>query len=270
MDEDINNEKEFKKKVRNRSIRSFSIFTICVFSVFGIYFWIVNGPKSDGAYTPFRKILNINSKIFAIGYENPSLSKEFPKSIASKRVRVNGNAGMKSVLDTASWKLKIVRFNLLTPLPSDTFEISMDEIKALPKTEVVFNFKCIEGWSQITWWGGVRFSDLAAKYKIGTKNNSIPDTKGNPDQLARYCGLITPDKEYFVGIEMPGMMHPQTILCYEMNGQPLPLNQGAPLRLIIPVKYGVKHLKRIGMIYFSDERPPDYWAIRGYDYFAGL
>ena len=56
----------------------------------------------------------------------------------------------------------------------------------------------------------------------------------------------------------------------EMNGQTLPLNQGYPLRLIIPVKYGIKHLKRIGTMYFDNKRPPDYWYERGYDYFSGL
>ena len=84
-----------------------------------------------------------------------------------------------------------------------------------------------------------------------------------------YSGLITPDKGYYVGIDMPSLMHPQTLLCYEMNGQSLPLNQGYPLRLIIPVKYGIKHLKRIGSIYFSNSRPRDYWAEAGYDYYAG-
>jgi len=55
-----------------------------------------------------------------------------------------------------------------------------------------------------------------------------------------------------------------------MNGQPLPLDQGYPLRLIIPVKYGIKHLKRIGTLFFDNNRPPDYWYERGYDYFSGL
>jgi DMSO/TMAO reductase YedYZ molybdopterin-dependent catalytic subunit len=68
---------------------------------------------------------------------------------------------------------------------------------------------------------------------------------------------------------MPGAMHPQTLLCYEMNGKPLPMDQGYPLRLIIPVKYGIKSIKRIGSIYFSDQRPADYWAERGYDYYSG-
>ena len=87
---------------------------------------------------------------------------------------------------------------------------------------------------------------------------------------SKYLGLATPDEEYYVGIDMPSALHPQTILCYELNGKPLPMNQGFPLRLIIPVKYGVKSLKRIGTMYFGNERPPDYWAERGYDYYSGL
>ena len=176
----------------------------------------------------------------------------------------------KSAIDLEKWKLKVVRYSSFSPSQADTLLISLDEIKQLPKKEIVFNFKCIEGWSQVTWWGGVSFSDFAKKYNIGTRNNSSPDTKNHPEDMLDYCGLITPDGEYFVGIDMPSMMHPQTILCYEMNGSPLPLNQGAPLRLIIPVKYGIKNLKRIGTMFFSDTPPPDYWFIRGYDYFAGL
>ena len=66
------------------------------------------------------------------------------------------------------------------------------------------------------------------------------------------------------------MMHEQTLLAYEMNGDPLNAKHGFPLRLVIPVKYGIKNLKQIGKIFFSDERPPDYWAERGYDWYAGL
>ena len=85
-----------------------------------------------------------------------------------------------------------------------------------------------------------------------------------------YAGLITPDKKYYVGIDIASMMHPQTLLCYEMNGKPLPLKHGYPLRLMIPVKYGIKSLKRIGTLFFSNTPPPDYWYERGYDYYSGL
>ena len=68
------------------------------------------------------------------------------------------------------------------------------KLKKLPKTEIVFNFKCIEGWSQITRWGGVRFSTFMNAY-------------GLTDEAAMdYLGLSTPDKQYYVGIDMPSAL----------------------------------------------------------------
>ena len=158
---------------------------------------------------------------------------------------------MDGELDT-TWRLQVVRS------PGDTILVSLDDLKALPKTEVVFDFKCVEGWSQVTWWGGVRFSDFMKKYNLATQMS------------LKFVGMITPDETYYVGNDMPSMLQPQTILAYEMNGEPLPQEQGYPLRLIIPVKYGIKHLKRIGLMYFSNDKPKDYWFEQGYDYYAGL
>jgi DMSO/TMAO reductase YedYZ molybdopterin-dependent catalytic subunit len=69
---------------------------------------------------------------------------------------------------------------------------------------------------------------------------------------------------------MKSALHPQTLLAYEQNGKPLEDRRGAPLRLAIPVKYGIKNIKRIGLIQYTDKRPADYWADEGYDWFAGL
>ena len=85
-----------------------------------------------------------------------------------------------------------------------------------------------------------------------------------------YVALETPDRKYYVGLDMASALHPQTLLCYEMNGAPLPDEHGAPLRLVIPIKYGIKNLKRIGRIAFTKTRPPDFWAERGYDWYAGF
>ena len=85
-----------------------------------------------------------------------------------------------------------------------------------------------------------------------------------------YVAFETPDREYYVGLDMASAFHSQTLLCYEMNDKPLEPQHGAPLRLVIPVKYGIKNLKRIGKIAFSETRPPDYWTERGYDYYAGF
>ena len=81
--------------------------------------------------------------------------------------------------------------------------------------------------------------------------------------------MLTPDELYYVGLDIASALHPQTLLCYEMNGEPLTAGHGAPLRLVTPLKYGIKHLKRIGTIAFADTRPKDYWAELGYDWDAG-
>ncbi len=242
-----------EKKLRRKTIISFSVFIVMIaVAVFGWKLFFQETEDDAGPKPIVRKALNFNESIFSNFFSNNHLAKTFPLSAAVHHVRVNGSDGMSAGFDAASWKLKVAR------APGDTLFISLDEIKALPKTEIVFDFKCIEGWSQITHWGGVKFSDFAKKYNLTSQTEM------------NYVGLITPDKGYYVGIDMPAIMHPQTLLCYEMNGKPLPMNQGYPLRLIIPVKYGIKHLKRIGSIFFSNERPPDYWYERGYDYYSGL
>lgn len=268
MAEEDQAEKEFRRTVRKKSLKSFSLFFIFIVLCLAGWNWLQRQPKDNGALKPLRTAMDANEKIFSGVFSDEHLEPTYPVTSAVTRVKVNGNYGMKSVLDTAAWKLFVVGNADVKPV-ADTVVITMDEIKKLPKTEIIFNFKCIEGWSQVTWWGGVKFSDFAEHFHLGTKSGSSPDKK-NKEDLFGYAGLRTPDGEYYVGIDMPSMLHPQTLLCYEMNGRPLPMNQGAPLRLIIPVKYGVKHIKRIGTIFFSDSPPPDFWYVRGYDYYAGL
>jgi DMSO/TMAO reductase YedYZ molybdopterin-dependent catalytic subunit len=239
------------RQVRWKSIFAFSFF-ILAFSA-GVYVWksVRAEPKDEGIPKTLRKGLSANEKIFSAVFSKNKLVKTYPTSEAVKLPRFNGWEGLRSPLDSAGWRLNVVKKN------GDTVSFTMEDIKKLPKTEVVFDFKCIEGWSQKTWWGGVKFSDFINYYHL------------DAEAQMSYAGMITPDHGYYVGLDMPSVMHPQTLLCYEMNGKELPLNQGYPLRLIIPVKYGIKHIKRIGTIFFSNMRPPDYWAERGYDYYAG-
>ncbi|WP_158828064.1 molybdopterin-dependent oxidoreductase [Mucilaginibacter lacusdianchii] len=204
-----------------------------------------------GARKPLRRVLNANGELFENNVSAEQLSRTYPKAMAVKRPRVNGDVGITDK-ELAGWKLKVAKS------VSETFEFTLDEIKKLPKTEFAFEFKCVEGWSQVSHWGGVKFSDFVRHYGL------------HEQAKMQYVGLRTPDEKYYVGIDMPSAMHPQTLLCYEVSGQPLSPDHGAPLRLIIPTKYGIKNLKRIGTLFFSNERPPDYWAERGYDYFSGL
>ncbi len=242
-----------RRQIALRTVFSFVVFALFISGMYSGWRWLYNQPEdSMGIQKPLRTVLDKNEQVFSKTISSDHLSKTYPVSKAAKKVRVNGNVGMQGEMDTSTWRLHLVRS------PGDTLLLTLEDIKKLPKTDIVFDFKCIEGWDQVTHWGGVKFSDFAAYYHIPT------------DGAAKYMALITPDKQYYVGIDMPSAMHPQTLVCYEMNGLPLPQNQGYPLRLIIPCKYGIKHLKRIGTMYFTQQRPPDYWAERGYDYFSGL
>lgn len=139
--------------------------------------------------------------------------------------------------------------------------LSMDDLRRLPHRELVTQFKCIEGWSQIVQWGGVRLADFI---------NAYPPGRTPEGRRPRYIYMETPDGEYFCGFDIAACMHPQSLLVYEMGGQPLTPGHGAPLRLAMPIKYGYKQIKQIGLIRYTDTRPNDYWANLGYDWYAGL
>jgi hypothetical protein len=264
----LSEDEKIKRLIRKKTIISFSVFILAISLVIIGWKWFLNQSADDGVLKPLRKALNSNEKVNAVFFSEKHLAPEYSKSKAVKKARVNGDIGMGSDFDSLAWKL------FIKPHPENTdtnsaLKLTMHHLKSLPKRDVIFEFKCIEGWSQVSHWGGVRFSDFLKKYHLGTHSGKAPDPK-HPEDLYKYVGLMTPDSMYYVGIDMKSMMHDQTLLCYELNEKPLPMDHGYPLRLIITVKYGIKNLKRIGSIYFSDTRPPDYWFEKGYDYDAAL
>ncbi len=245
-----------EKQIRRKTFISFGVFFALMIAGVRSWIYMKNLPLDQGLTggvpEPARKVLDANEKIFNKSLSDHHLAKTYPVSDAVKTPRVNGDVGLGSDFDAATWQLNI------TKAPGDILKLTLDDIKKLPKTEIVFDFKCIEGWSQITHWGGVKFSDFAEAYHL------------NKETAMKYVGMATPDLEYYVGVDMASALHPQTLVCYEMNGKPLPADQGYPLRMIIPVKYGTKSIKRISTMYFDNSRPADYWFERGYDYYSGL
>jgi DMSO/TMAO reductase YedYZ molybdopterin-dependent catalytic subunit len=264
---EITEEQKRNNFIRRKSILSFSVLIAGFIFAIACWKWLYQQPKSNEMLKPLRAVLNVNEKINNVFFRNTNIAKEYPKEKAVKKVRVNGDIGMGAEFDSKQWKLSI-KTNTLNS-KDRILTLSLSDIKSLPKHDVIFDFKCIEGWDQVTHWGGARFSDFITKYKLGTHSGNAPDNN-HPEDLYKYVGLVTPDSAYYVGIDIKSMMQEQTLLCYEMNENQLPLDQGYPLRLIITVKYGIKSLKRIGYIYFSDSQPPDYWFEHGYDYDAAL
>jgi len=245
--------------IRRRVIKSFGWFALAAAVPVGVYQWISKSPNLLGAKKPLRRVLDLNGELAQTYFSNANLVKTYPVSAAARVPRMNSFVGLQAA-PPPDFTIQIDREGQQPLL------ISMDDIRALPKQELVYEFKCVEGWSQIQHWGGVRLADFMKHHKLGTR----PGSAGGPDDLYKFVGMETPDKAYYVGIDMPSALHPQTLLAYELNGQPISQQHGAPVRLIIPHKYGVKNLKRIGRIFFADTRPHDYWAERGYDYYLGL
>lgn len=231
--------------------------------------WLLGQKQEQGILWPLRKMLGFNEGLSQALFRPGRLAPTFPRAMA-KAPRANGDAGLKADFDAASWKLQVLGIpagNLkgLRSQVSQTAEglalnLSLNEIKSLPHQEIITELKCIEGWSQVVHWGGVRLQDFVAKY--------YPQLMQDPAQMP-YVSMETPDGGYYIGLDTASALHPQTLLCYEMNGEPLSDKHGAPLRLVIPVKYGIKNIKRIGRIRFTRTRPADYWAERGYDWYAG-
>lgn len=249
-----------KREMFVRSRRTFLIGGAAALA--GIFGW--RWMPDETKQSLLRRTFEFNERVSQFFYRPSRLAPEFPPERISPR-RVNGLAGMEKELDPAAWTLGVGGLYGR----DDDLTLTLDDIKALPRVEMITELKCIEGWSIIVQWAGARFSDFAAKYRPQTKDGSEPDIVNRPEKLVPYISLSTPDNGYFVGWDMPSILHPQTLLAYEMNGEPLLPEHGAPLRLASPTKYGIKLIKRIGRIEFTADRPRDYWAESGYDWYSG-
>jgi DMSO/TMAO reductase YedYZ molybdopterin-dependent catalytic subunit len=254
---------EAKKQMSARSRRTF--ITGGAAAIIGILGWRwMSDETKTGLY---KRAFELNERVSQIFYSPRQLAPQFPPERVTKPERYNGGEGLEGEVAMADWRLSVGGLAGRT----DDLILTFDDIKRLPRTEMTTEFKCIEGWSTIVHWAGVRFSDFAAAYAPKNRDGSKGDVVNSPEQLMRYVYLETPDQKYFVGWDIQSILHPQTLLAYEMNGEPLRMEHGAPLRIASPTKYGTKQIKRIGRIEFTDERPRDFWAQPeyGYDWYSG-
>ncbi len=123
---------------------------------------------------------------------------------------------------------------------------------------------CVEGWSAVAWWSGLRFADFLAAYP------PVPDAKWAAIESGVNLDGDGESDPYYVSIDLSTARHPQTLLATRKDGRPLPVEHGAPLRLLAPMKLGLKNIKAITSIEYSADEPDDYWAERGYSKYDGL
>jgi DMSO/TMAO reductase YedYZ molybdopterin-dependent catalytic subunit len=235
---------------RRRSRRALLGFGVAGVGAYLGFRHLQNRPADDRIPDLLRRGLETNEAVWE-RFENESAETRTFSVSDREELRVNGRHGLRADLDP-DWSLSVIGVG---GTAVGTF--SLADVRSLPNQDMVWRHKCIEGWSNIVHWTGVQFSDVVDRFAADQ-----PDWE--------YVALRTPDEEYYVGLDRFTMMHGQTLLAWALNGEPLSEEHGAPLRLVTPLKYGIKQLKRIGTIEFTNQRPPDYWAERGYDFHAGF
>jgi sulfoxide reductase catalytic subunit YedY len=152
--------------------------------------------------------------------------------------------------------------------------LDLDEIlKLAPLEERIYRLRCVEGWSMVIPWIGFPLTALikAAEPSSNAKYvafETLWDSKQMP--LGRFAGIPLP---YVEGLRMDEAMHPLTILAAGLYGEVLPNQNGAPLRLVVPWKYGFKSIKSIVKIKFTEKQPPTTWNIsnsREYGFYSNV
>jgi len=254
--------RELNQQLRRMTRRGFAWGGAAILSGFAAWKWLGSRSEEEMLRWPLRRALELDEKLARATFNPARKSREFlPRS--ARMPRVNGRYGIDPNLERKSWRLQIAG-------SSGALAWTLDQVKALPRFEITTELRCIEGWSEIVTWGGARLVDLASATGLALRTGQVGDPMTHTADLLPYVSLTTPNAGYYVGLDIASALHSQTLLCYEMNGEPLTILHGAPLRLAIPVKYGIKNLKQIGTIVFTDSRPADYWTSKGYDWYAGF
>jgi len=208
---------------------------------------VLAGTKIDGlkksplstseTITPFKDVASYNN------YYEFSTEKDEPAALA-KNFR------------TRPWKVKI------DGMVDKKQELDLDTIlKMAPPEERIYRHRCVEGWSIVVPWIGFSLSELIKRVNPTSKAKYVEFTTiYDPSQMPgqRRNVLQWP---YVEGLRMDEAMHPLCLLCFGMYGEDLPNQDGAPLRIIVPWKYGFKSAKAIVKIHFTDKEPQTTWNL---------
>jgi sulfoxide reductase catalytic subunit YedY len=192
--------------------------------------------STNETITPYKDVTNYNNyyEFSTDKYEPAGLAKDF--KTRPWTVTIDGAVEKKQTLDV------------------DTI------IKIASPEERIYRHRCVEGWSIVVPWVGFSLSELINKAKPTSKAKYVEFTTiEDPKQMPGQRGRIL-DWPYVEGLRMDEAMHPLALLCFGMYGETLPNQDGAPLRIVVPWKYGFKSGKAIVRIRFTDSQPRTTWA----------
>ena len=183
-------------------------------------------------------------------FDPKKLAPEYPESMITRPFPFNGYypESQVRVFDQTDYKLQ------LGGMIKERKPWRLPELYALPQVSQVTRLICVEGWSAIGKWSGVRFSDFLQR--VGANLG------------AKYVGFNCGD-DYYSSIDMATALHPQTLLTFRFADQILPPKYGFPMKLRIPTKLGFKNPKHIMEIFVANDNPGGYWEDKGYNWFSG-
>jgi methionine sulfoxide reductase catalytic subunit len=193
--------------------------------------------STDERLTPKADVTSYNN-FYEFG-----TGKEDPASYASK-------------LTTSPWSVKV---DGLVGKPA-TYALE-DILKPVSLEERIYRMRCVEGWSMVIPWIGFPLADLLKRVEpLGSAKYVAFETLVRPSEMRGQTGFFQPlDWPYVEGLRLDEAMHPLTILAVGLYGETLPNQNGAPLRLVVPWKYGFKGIKSIVRIRLVDKEPPTSW-----------
>ena len=183
-------------------------------------------------------------------FDPKRLAPEFPESAITRPFPFNAYYGIEEVrrVDPGTYKLEV------GGLVREKHAWTLPELYALPQVSQITRHICVEGWSAIGKWSGVRFADFLQR--IGA------------DTTARYVGFKCAD-DYYTSIDMPTALHPQTQLTLRFADQILPAAYGFPIKVRIPTKLGFKNPKHVTALFVTNDYPGGYWEDQGYNWHSG-
>jgi DMSO/TMAO reductase YedYZ molybdopterin-dependent catalytic subunit len=148
------------------------------------------------------------------------------------------------------WKLEV------GGMVTKPITLSMEDLTRLPRVANRVNHYCVEGWTAVETWTGVRMSDLAKLVQ--------------PDPKAKFVDFQSFDNDYHESWDIESALHPQTVVAYGLDGTMLGAAHGAPARVYSPVKLGYKNTKYLTKIAFMPVANGGYWSDEGYEWYGGV
>ena len=171
-------------------------------------------------------------------------------------------------LDTSNWTIKI---DGLVDNPGD-YSLA-DLLGGLSVEERIYRFRCVEAWSMVVPWNGVELADVLDRVGVKSSAKYVAfETVVQPDNMIGVQRRVIPFP-YVEGLRLDEARHPLTLLATGIYGEPMANQNGAPVRLVVPWKYGFKSIKSIVRITLTDKQPPATWNLinaREYGFYSNV